>query len=65
MPLLTLIFRNFYKDIPHELINAAIMDSGSFWRIFVEIILPMSRQHHDRRADPDDHQRLERLSWSA
>ena len=42
MPLLTLIFRNFYKDIPRELINAAIMDSGSFWRIFVEIILPMS-----------------------
>ncbi len=42
MPLLTLIFRNFYKDVPRELINAAIMDSGSFWRIFSEIILPMS-----------------------
>jgi glucose/mannose transport system permease protein len=42
MPLLTLIFRNFYKDIPRELINAAIMDSGNFWRIFVEIVLPMS-----------------------
>jgi glucose/mannose transport system permease protein len=42
MPLLTLIFRNFYKDIPRELMNAAIMDSGSFWRIFFEIILPMS-----------------------
>jgi len=42
MPLLTLIFRNFYKDIPPEIINAAIMDSGSFWRIFFEIVLPMS-----------------------
>ena len=42
MPLLTLIFRNFYKDVPEEIINAAIMDSGSFWRIFLEIILPMS-----------------------
>lgn len=42
MPLLTLIFRNFYKDIPQDLINAAVMDSGSFWRIFVEIVLPMS-----------------------
>lgn len=42
MPLLTLIFRNFYKDVPRELINAAIMDSGSFWRIFWELILPMS-----------------------
>jgi glucose/mannose transport system permease protein len=42
MPLLTLIFRNFYKDIPSELMNAAMMDSGSFWRVFFEIILPMS-----------------------
>ena len=42
MPLLTLIFRNFYKDIPPELMNAAMMDSGSFWRVFFEIILPMS-----------------------
>ncbi|MCP4380030.1 MAG: carbohydrate ABC transporter permease, partial [Hyphomicrobiales bacterium] len=42
MPILTLIFRNYYKDIPSELINAALMDSGSFWRIYGEIILPMS-----------------------
>jgi glucose/mannose transport system permease protein len=42
MPLLTLIFRNFYKDIPRELMNAAIMDSGSFWKVFLQIILPMS-----------------------
>ena len=42
LPLLTLIFRNYYKDVPQEIVNAAIMDSGSFWRIFAEIILPMS-----------------------
>lgn len=42
LPLLTLIFRNFYKDIPHELMSAAMMDSGSFLRVFAEIILPMS-----------------------
>jgi glucose/mannose transport system permease protein len=42
MPLLTLIFRNFYKDVPQELMNAALMDSGSFWRVFIEISLPMS-----------------------
>jgi glucose/mannose transport system permease protein len=42
MPLLTLIFRNFYKDIPSEIMSAAMMDSGSFWRIFGEIVLPMS-----------------------
>jgi glucose/mannose transport system permease protein len=42
LPLLTLIFRNFYKDIPQELMSAAMMDSGSFLRVFFEIILPMS-----------------------
>jgi glucose/mannose transport system permease protein len=42
MPVLTLIFRNFYKDVPQEIMKAAIMDSGGFWRIFGEIILPMS-----------------------
>lgn len=42
LPILTLIFRNFYKDIPAEIMLAAQMDSGSFWRIFGEIILPMS-----------------------
>ncbi len=42
MPVLTLIFRNYYKDIPTEIMSAALMDSGSFWRIFGEIILPIS-----------------------
>lgn len=42
LPVLTLIFRNFYKDIPPEILKAALIDSGSFWRIFFEIILPMS-----------------------
>jgi glucose/mannose transport system permease protein len=42
MPILTLIFRNYYKDVPQEIISAAMMDSGSFWRVFFEIILPMS-----------------------
>lgn len=42
MPVLTLIFRNYYKDIPQEIMSAAMMDSGSFWRVFFEIILPMS-----------------------
>ena len=42
MPILTLIFRNYYKDIPQEIMSAAMMDSGKFWKIFREIILPMS-----------------------
>lgn len=42
MPILTLIFRNYYKGIPQEIMSAAMMDSGRFWKIFGEIILPMS-----------------------
>jgi glucose/mannose transport system permease protein len=42
MPILTLIFRNYYKGIPQEIMSAALMDSGSFWKIFLHIILPMS-----------------------
>ncbi|QQA43507.1 carbohydrate ABC transporter permease [Pelagovum pacificum] len=42
LPLLTLIFRNYYKDIPREIMQAAVMDSGRFWQIFFRIIVPMS-----------------------
>jgi glucose/mannose transport system permease protein len=42
MPILTLIFRNYYKDIPQEIMGAAMVDSGSFWQILREIIMPMS-----------------------
>jgi glucose/mannose transport system permease protein len=42
MPILTLIFTNYYRDIPRELMSAAMVDNGRFWRIFGEIILPMS-----------------------
>ncbi|OEO29964.1 sugar ABC transporter permease [Devosia insulae DS-56] len=42
MPFLTLVFRNYYKGIPQEIMSAAMMDSGSFWRVFGEIIVPMS-----------------------
>jgi glucose/mannose transport system permease protein len=42
LPILTLIFRNYFRSIPQELMSAAMIDSGSFWRIFFEIVLPMS-----------------------
>jgi glucose/mannose transport system permease protein len=42
LPILTLIFRNFFRSIPGELTAAAMIDSGSFWKIFFEIVLPMS-----------------------
>ena len=42
MPILTLIFTNYFRGLPQELTAAAMIDSGRFWRILLEIILPMS-----------------------
>lgn len=42
MPILTLLFRNYYAGIPRELFNAARIDGGGFLRIFVHVALPMS-----------------------
>jgi glucose/mannose transport system permease protein len=42
LPLMTLLFRNFYASLPIELFKAARVDGGGFWTIFVMIILPMS-----------------------
>lgn len=42
MPIMTLLFRNYYSTIPHELFQAARIDGGGFMRIFVQLVLPMS-----------------------
>jgi glucose/mannose transport system permease protein len=42
MPVMTLLFRNYYGSIPEELFKAARIDGGGFWRIFFELMLPMS-----------------------
>lgn len=42
MPVMTLLFRNYYQTIPQELFNAARIDGGGFVRIFVQLMLPMS-----------------------
>lgn len=42
MPVMTLLFRNYYVSIPQELFKAARIDGGGFWRIFVQLMLPMS-----------------------
>jgi glucose/mannose transport system permease protein len=42
LPLMTLLFRNFYASLPVELFKAARVDGGGFWSIFFQIILPMS-----------------------
>ncbi|MGA9849715.1 MAG: carbohydrate ABC transporter permease [Roseiarcus sp.] len=38
----TLFCRNYYVNIPDDLIKAARIDGASFWRIFFKIVLPLS-----------------------
>ncbi|MEM1401654.1 MAG: carbohydrate ABC transporter permease, partial [Pseudomonadota bacterium] len=42
MPILTLLYRNYFSSLPIELFKAARVDGGGFWTIFFQIILPMS-----------------------
>jgi len=42
MPVLVLLFRNFYAGLPIELFKAARVDGASFWQTFFYIMLPMS-----------------------
>jgi glucose/mannose transport system permease protein len=42
MPILTLLFRNFFASIPEELFKAARIDGAGFWGIYFRIMLPMA-----------------------
>jgi len=42
MPILTLLFRNYFAAVPEELFKAARVDGAGFWAIFFKIMLPMS-----------------------
>lgn len=42
MPILTLLFRNYFVSLPEELFKAARVDGAGFWQIFLRIMLPMS-----------------------
>ena len=42
MPVMTLLFRNYYVSVPTELFKAARIDGGGFWRIFFQLMLPMA-----------------------
>jgi glucose/mannose transport system permease protein len=42
IPITTLIFRNYYANIPKELVEAARVDGASTWSIFHQIMLPLS-----------------------
>jgi glucose/mannose transport system permease protein len=42
LPILTLIFRNFYVALPSELMKAARVDGAGFFQVWRMIVLPMS-----------------------
>jgi glucose/mannose transport system permease protein len=42
LPIVTLIFRNFYAAIPSELMDAARVDGAGFWGAYRRIVLPLS-----------------------
>lgn len=42
LPITTLIFRNFYAEIPDEMLEAAKMDGAGFFGIYRRIIFPLS-----------------------
>jgi glucose/mannose transport system permease protein len=42
LPVMTLLFRNYFASLPVELFNAARVDGAGFWRIFASVMLPMA-----------------------
>lgn len=42
LPVMTLLFRNYYSSLPVDLFKAARVDGAGFWQIFFYVVLPMS-----------------------
>nr|WP_254682232.1 carbohydrate ABC transporter permease [Phaeobacter inhibens] len=42
MPILTLLFRNYFSSLPEELFKAARVDGAGFWGIYLRVMVPMS-----------------------
>lgn len=42
MPVMTMLFRNYYATVPQELYQAARIDGGGFFRVFLQVMLPLS-----------------------
>lgn len=42
IPIATLIFRNYYAALPHEIIEAGQIDGASHWVIFRRLMVPLS-----------------------
>ena len=37
------LFRNYFRSIPHEIVESARMDGAGEWRVLLRIVLPMSK----------------------
>ncbi len=42
IPITTLMFKNYYEEIPNELIEAASVDGANIWQSYTKILLPIS-----------------------
>ncbi|MFF4233630.1 carbohydrate ABC transporter permease [Streptomyces sp. NPDC001820] len=43
LPFAIFLLRNYFAEIPREMLEAARMDGGGEWRIFYQLILPLGR----------------------
>ncbi|GGM22545.1 sugar ABC transporter permease [Streptomyces fumigatiscleroticus] len=43
LPFAIFLLRNYFAEIPKEMLEAARMDGGSEWRIFVQLVIPVGR----------------------
>ncbi|ACJ75400.1 ABC transporter, carbohydrate uptake transporter-1 (CUT1) family, permease protein [Thermosipho africanus TCF52B] len=42
IPITSLIFRNYYSEVPNELIEAAYMDGAGFFKTYSKVLFPIS-----------------------
>jgi glucose/mannose transport system permease protein len=42
LPITTLIFRNYYTEVPNEMLEAGQMDGAGFFKLYTEILFPLS-----------------------
>ena len=42
IPFFTLLLRTYFSQLPRELIEAAKLDGASEWRIFIQVVIPLS-----------------------
>ncbi|MFF5408297.1 carbohydrate ABC transporter permease [Streptomyces misionensis] len=43
LPFAVFLLRNYFAEMPKEMLEAARMDGGGEWRIFVQLVLPLGR----------------------